>query len=143
MKVLIAGDAAKNLVVAEALAVTVQEPAEVSVTVDPEMVQLPLAVKVTGDPDEEVAETVTEAGIVCGEIVGKLIDCATFTTLKFFDVAPDSKFPDWPIEAVIEQVPADTPVTTPVDVTNVHTELGDTVTVTAPPDGAVAVTLTV
>ena len=143
VKVLIAGDAAKNLVVAEALAVTVHDPAEVSVTVDPEMVQLPLAVKVTGDPDEEVAETVTEAGIVCGEIVGKLIDCATFTTLKFFDVAPASKFPDWPIEAVIEQVPADTPVTTPVDVTNVHTELGDTVTVTAPPDGAVAVTLTV
>ena len=47
------------------------------------------------------------------------------------------------IEAVIEHVPAEIPVTTPVADTKVHTELGDTVTVTAPPDGAVAVTVTV
>ena len=143
VKVLIAAVAAKNLVVADALAVIVQEPAEVSVTVEPEIVQLPLAVKVTGVPEEDVAEIITGPGIVWGEIVGKLIDCATFTTLKFFDDAPASKFPDWLIDAVIEQVPADTPVTTPVDVSKVHTELGDTVTVTAPPDGAVAVTVTV
>ena len=139
VKVLIAGDAAKNLVVAEALAVTVQEPAEVSVTVDPEMVQLPLAVKVTGDPDEEVAETVTEAGIVCGEIVGKLIDCATFTTLKFFGVKPAWKLPAWLIDAVMEHVPADIPVTTPVVVSIRQTDDGVTARVTAPPEGAVAV----
>jgi hypothetical protein len=88
VNVLVRADAAKNFVVADAFAVTVHDPAEVSVTVDPEMEQLPLAVKVTGDPDEDVAETVTEAGIVCGEIVGKLIVCATFTTLKFFGVRP-------------------------------------------------------
>lgn len=63
------------------------------------------------------------------------------TTLKFFDVAPAAKFPDWLIAAVIEQVPADKPVTTPVAGTIEQTELGETVTVTAPPDRAVAVTV--
>ena len=44
---------------------------------------------------------------------------------------------------MIEHVPAEMPVTTPVAVTKVHTELGETLNVTAPPDGAVAVTVTV
>jgi hypothetical protein len=94
VNVRVAAIAAKNLVVAEALAVTVHEPAAVRVTVEPEIVQFPLAENVTGVPEEEVAETLTVLGIVCGEIVGKLIVCETFTTLKFLDDAPASKFPD-------------------------------------------------
>jgi hypothetical protein len=93
VKVFETAAAAKNFVVADAFAVTVHDPAEVSVTVVPEMVQLPLAVKTTGDPEDDVAETDTVAGIVCGEIVGKLIVCATFTTLKFFEARPAWKFP--------------------------------------------------
>lgn len=87
-KVFETADAAKNLVVADALAVTVHEPAEVRETLEPATVQLPIAVNTTGDPEEEVAEMLTGPGIICGEIVGKLIVCATFTTLKFFGVRP-------------------------------------------------------
>jgi hypothetical protein len=90
VKVLVAAVAARNFVVADALAVMVHEPTAVSVTVEPETVQLPLAENVTGVPEEEVAEIVTGPGIVWGEIVGKLIDCETFTTLKFLDDAPAS-----------------------------------------------------
>jgi hypothetical protein len=139
VKVFETAAAAKNFVVADAFAVTVHDPAEVSVTVVPEMVQLPLAVKTTGDPEDDVAETSTVAGIVCGEIVGKLIVCATFTTLKFFGVRPAWKLPAWLIDAVIEHVPAETPVTTPVAVSMRQTDDGVTARETAPPEGAVAV----
>ena len=44
VKTLVTVDATKYLVVADALAVTVQEPAAVNVTVEPETVQFPLAV---------------------------------------------------------------------------------------------------
>jgi hypothetical protein len=133
------GEAAKNLVVVDALAVMVHEPAAVRETVVPETVQLPDAVKTTGVPDEDVAEIPTEPGIVCGEMVGKLMVCVTLTTLKFFGVRPAWKLPACAIDAAIEQVPADIPVTTPVAVSIRQTELGETARVTAPPDGAVAV----
>jgi len=42
------------------------------------------------------------------------------------------------IDAVIEHVPAETPVTKPVAVSIRQTELGETASETAPPEGAVA-----
>ena len=64
--------AAANLVVADALALIVQLPA-VNVTVPDETEQLPVAVNVTGVPEEDVAEIATVPDPVCGEIVGKLM----------------------------------------------------------------------
>ena len=64
VKVLVAAVAAKYFAVAEALAVMEHEPAEVNVTTEPEIVQLPLAAKMTGTPEEDVAETVRGPGIV-------------------------------------------------------------------------------
>jgi hypothetical protein len=64
VKVLVAVTPAKYFSVADALAVMVHEPAEVNVTTEPKIVQLPLAARTTGTPEEDDAETVRGPGIV-------------------------------------------------------------------------------
>lgn len=60
VKVRIAGIAAEYFEVAAAFAVIVHEPVLVKVTEPEEIVQLPLAVKVTGEPEDD--EAVIESG---------------------------------------------------------------------------------
>ena len=64
--------AAAYLAVADALALIVQLPA-VNETVPDDTVQLPVAVNVTGVPEEDVAEIETVPDPVCGGMVEKLM----------------------------------------------------------------------
>jgi hypothetical protein len=91
----------------------VQVPAPVKEILLPAALQVPVAAKVTANPDVAVAETVSGPGRVFVVISANVIVCGTLTMLNCLVLSPELCVALDSTEAEIVQVPSEIPVTTP------------------------------
>lgn len=139
VNVCVTSAAASADAVAAALAVTVQEPAFVKLTVAPLAEQSPDAEKVTEPPTEDVARKVTEPGAVWVPTASKVMVWGAFTTLNEALALPARLTVVSTVVAVMVQTPTAIPVTElPL---RLHTDAGPAVSTAAPPDETVAETV--
>ena len=144
LNVLVTGAAAAKVALPACEAVMEQTPAETSVTLAPDTVQIPLEllVKLTASPDVAVAVNPTGPAVKavsagCGNVI-TLVLAVTLNVLV--TAAAAAKVASPACEAVIEQPPTETSVTLVPDTVQTAAEL--LVKLTGSPEVAVAVRLT-